>query len=278
MVPLLKTVTLTEVMKMPKQARGEVIDPNEVHILHCIAECVSKSWLCGTDPATGECFEHRRGWIRDRIEFLASGFAIDCLTFSIMSNHLYLVLRSRPDVVAAWSDEEVAQRWLRLFPACRNSDGSPAVPTTAELNTILNQPEVLASRRQRFSDVSWHRRCLAENIVRRSNAEDSVTGHFWEGRFRAQVLLYEASLLACAAYVDLNPIRAAMAETPESSKYTGAKDRIGLNTHAWCDVVSRFGRVFERAAGSPEHLAEEAGRRGQGWLCARNNPLGISSA
>ena len=358
---------------MPRLARGEVIDPNEVQILHCIERCVRKAWLCGTDPATGECFEHRRGWIRDRMEFLASVFAIDCLTFSIMSNHLHLVLRSRPDVVAAWSDEEVAQRWLRLFPARRNPDGSPAVPTRPELNMILNQPEVLASRRQRLSDVSWYMRCLAENIARRSNAEDEARGHFWEGRFRAQVLLDEASLLACAAYVDLNPIRAALAETPESSKYTGAKDRIddlthssdrtrlsthdwersrgrqhsgwmspieideqhdpvgphldhsgrrgslkgflsvslasylelldwtgrqfrsdkvgaipshlqpiltrmGLDTHAWCDVVSRFGRVFKRAAGSPEHLAEEAGRRGQSWLCARDNPLGISSA
>ncbi|WP_246113067.1 hypothetical protein [Allorhodopirellula solitaria] len=118
MVSLLKTVTLTEVMKMPRQARGEMID-----------------------PATGDCFEHRRGWIRDRMEFLASVFAIDCLTFSIMSNHLHLVLRSRPDVVAAWSDEEVAQRWLRLFPARRNSDGGPAVPTRPELNMILNQPD-----------------------------------------------------------------------------------------------------------------------------------------
>ena len=33
-----------------------------------------------------------------------------------MSNHMHLILRTRPDVVQEWSDEEVAFRWLRLFP------------------------------------------------------------------------------------------------------------------------------------------------------------------
>lgn len=53
--------------------------------------------------------------------------------------------------------------------------------------------------------------------------------------------------------------------------------RIGVDTHGWCDVVQKFGRIFKRAAGTPESLAGEAGRRGQGWLCARDNPLGLSS-
>lgn len=84
---------------MPRQARGEVIDPDVVQILHCVQRCVRKAWLCGTDPVTGQCFEHRRGWIRDRLEFLASVFAVDCLTFSVMSSHVHLVLRCRRGVV-----------------------------------------------------------------------------------------------------------------------------------------------------------------------------------
>jgi hypothetical protein len=86
-------------------------------------------------------------------------------------------------------------------------------------------------------------RCTAENIARQSNREDNVKGHFWESRYQAQQLLDEASVLACAAYVDLNPIRAALAEDLENSRFTGAKDRIDdlgrrgdrsrMSDHAW---------------------------------------------
>ncbi|TWT84858.1 hypothetical protein CA13_63390 [Planctomycetes bacterium CA13] len=53
--------------------------------------------------------------------------------------------------------------------------------------------------------------------------------------------------------------------------------RIGLDTHGWCDIVKKFGRVFKRAAGTPESLAREAVRCGQGWLCAPEKLLGLAS-
>ena len=51
---------------------------------------------------------HRRQFIQDRLEFLAGVFGIDVLAFAVMSNHLHVVLRNRPDVVRSWSDDEVA--------------------------------------------------------------------------------------------------------------------------------------------------------------------------
>ena len=139
----------------------------------------------------------------------------------------------------------MARRWLRLFPKRRSKDGSPLEATQEEINLLLNDAQGLAERRRRLSDVSWWMRCVAENIARRCNKEDEVTGHLWEGRFKAQLILDEASLLACAAYVDLNPIRAGMAKKPETSRFTGAKERVddlkfsgkaiadSGSTHAW---------------------------------------------
>ena len=140
----------------------------------------------------------------------------------MLSNHLHLVLRSRPDVVQSWDDQEIARRWLLLFPQRHGKDGAPAEPRQSELDVIVNDAEKLAERRRRLSDLSWWMRCTAENIARQSNREENVTGHFWEGRYRAQRLLDEASVLACAAYVDLNPIRAALAVYFVSSQFTGA--------------------------------------------------------
>jgi hypothetical protein len=117
------------------------------------------------------------------MESLASVFGVDCLTYTVLSNHLHVVLRSRPDAVATWSGDDVARRWLKLFPKRRLDDGSPDEPTREDVKMITGQAERLAEVRRRLSDVSWWMRCTAENIARRANREDECSGRFWEGRY-----------------------------------------------------------------------------------------------
>jgi hypothetical protein len=143
-----------------------------------------------------------------------------------MSNHIHVVVRNRPDVVAGWSDDEVARRWWNVFPKRRDRDGHPAEPTDSELTMITADPDRLAQVRARLSNLSWFMRCLVEPIARRANREDKCTGRFFEGRYRCQPILDEPALTACLVYVDLNPIRAGIAETPETSRFTSVFERI----------------------------------------------------
>jgi REP element-mobilizing transposase RayT len=183
------------------------------------------AFLAGVDAVSGKDYSFRREWIRRRSEALASVFAIDVLTYAIMSNHLHLILRNRPDVVAAWSDLEVAIRWLRVFPG-RRLEEHLAEPTESDVKMLAGQPERIALIRERLSDISWFMRALSEPIARMANRQDECTGRFWEGRFKALRIVDEAGLLACSMYVDLNPVRAAMVAEPEQAVHTSAYDRL----------------------------------------------------
>ena len=121
---------------MARQARGKSMDPAKVQVFHTVQRCVRRAFLCGEDTVSGKSYDHRKQWIRERLEFLASIFAIDLLTYTVLSNHLHLVMRSRPDVVAAWSNQEVVARYWRLHPQRKNEDGSAADPTDAELKAF----------------------------------------------------------------------------------------------------------------------------------------------
>lgn len=236
---------------MSRPLRSETFDPNEVAVVHCVQRCVRRAYLAGFDAVTGKSFEHRREWIRRRLELLASVFGIDVLTYAILSNHLHVVTRTRPDVVAQWSDQEVARRWLSVFPGKRLEE-QLAEPTTADVETLAGNAERMAKIRTRMSDLSWFMRALSEPIARLANKQDECTGRFWEGRFKAQRITDEAGLLACSMYVDLNPIRAAMAETPEEAQHTSAYDRLAAQRGE-----TMLSAAADRATLTPEETGEE---------------------
>ena len=211
---------------MPACPRKQIVASYEVGIYHCYNRCVRRAFLCGVDPVSGNNFEHRKDWILQRAELLASAAAVEVLDFAILDNHMHFILRNRPDIAATWSDEEVVRRWWQICPTRRNELGEAPEPLPVELDQWLAHPEKVQELRQRLSSISWFMRLLCQKIARRANREDQVTGKFFESRFRCQALLDDEAVLACSLYVDLNVVRADKAETPEESRYTSAYERI----------------------------------------------------
>jgi REP element-mobilizing transposase RayT len=194
---------------------------------HCVSRCVRRAFLCGEDQLSGMNFDHRRGWIAERIKQLAAVFAIDVAAYAVMSNHYHIVMRIDRERALEWSLEEILKRWTRLFSGpllvTRYLSEERGQMTVAEIAKV---EELGEEYRTRLHDLSWLMRTLNEHIARQANAEDGVKGRFWEGRFKSQALLDEQALLAAMAYVDLNPVRAGIAETPEASNYTSIQERI----------------------------------------------------
>ena len=207
--------------------RSTLISLADTPWYHVVNRCVRRAFLCGDDAHTGQNHDHRRGWIVDRVKQLSGVFAIDVAAYAVMSNHYHLVLRVDVERAKGWSNEEVLRRWTLLFDGPilvqRLLAGQGGEMDQATLSAI---DEWTDTYRARLCDISWFMRILNETVARQANAEDKVTGRFWEGRFKSQALLDEQAILTAMTYVDLNPIRAAMAETPEESDHTSVAERV----------------------------------------------------
>ncbi len=206
--------------------RSKYVQEGQEGVYHCFSRCVRRAFLCGFDTVTGRDFSHRKAWLVDRLRYLAAIFAIEVCAFAIMATHYHNILRIRPDIVASWSDREVARRWLTLFPRRRGKRGAEAAPSEEEIRALADCAERIAELRRRLCSLSWFMGRLNEFIARAANKEDEVKGRFWEGRFKCQALLDDAATVACMVYVDLNPIRAGLAATPEESDFTSIQERI----------------------------------------------------
>ena len=206
--------------------RSKYVQEGKEGVYHCFSRCVRRAFLYGYDSRTQRDYSHRKAWLVDRLRELAGIFAVEVCAYAVMENHYHVVVRTRPDVAAVWSDEEVARRWLTLYP--RNCGLKRAAELSDEEKTgaLVSCPERIAVLRQRLSSLSWFMGRLNEFIARAANKEDEVKGRFWESRFKCQALLDEAAMAACMVYVDLNPIRAGAAGTPEESDFTSIQERI----------------------------------------------------
>lgn len=199
--------------------RAQQVSLEATPYYHCVSRCVRRAFLCG------ESYEHRRGWVEEKLLSLAEVFCIDIAAYAVMSNHYHVVLHVDMETAQQLDTHGIILRWHQLFKGnalsqryCRGEGLD-----RAELTRLSEITEVW---RQRLTDISWFMRLINEGIARQANIEDQCTGRFWEGRFKSQALLDEKALLACMAYVDLNPIRAKMAKTPEGSHHTSIKQRI----------------------------------------------------
>ncbi len=200
-------------------ARAHLVDTDNGGFYHCISRCVRRGWLCGEDSVSGHSYEHRRAWVEARILLLAEIFAIEVFGYAVMSNHYHLVVEVQPQRLALWSDEQTVQRWLRLSTTHSEPDDNRA-------SAILLDAERVSRIRERLGSLSWFMRYLNEPIARQANREDGCTGRFWEGRFKSIALLDEAAIVACMAYVDMNPIRAKIAKCVEDASHTSVHRRI----------------------------------------------------
>ncbi len=232
--------------------RSQLIDPEVTPYYHCTSRCVRRAFLCGQDPVTGFDFEHRRQWIEDRLQTLAGFFAIDLCGYAVMSNHYHVILYINSAQSQAWTDDQVITQWSQVYKIPEwfqvlREDDSPQSQNRIAMT--------VAVWRDRLTSISWFMRSINEPLARWANREDKCTGRFWEGRFHSQALLDEGAILQCLVYVDLNPIRAGIAATPEDSDHTSIQARIEGRDEALASMATASTQAYELPVSKHEYLA-----------------------
>ncbi len=206
-------------------ARKQLVSVDATSYYHCVSRCVRRSFLCGEDKLTNISYEHRKKWIERKIYTLTQVYCIDICAYAIMSNHYHLVLNINKNRALGLTLHEVVEHWSHehTLPVLIQRWQNNQLTSLAEEDKCI---ELIEIWRERLWNLSWFMKELNYDIACKANREDNCTGHFWESRFKSQALLDEKALAAAMAYVDLNPIRAGIANTPETSEFTSIKARI----------------------------------------------------
>ena len=221
-------------------ARSKLVDLSATRWYHCISRCVRGARLLedsGGPPG------NRKRWIENRLQELNAIFAVSVGGFAALDNHLHVLVRLDPDDAHSWDAREVVERWSLLCPL-RGKDGKRLTGTKLEqrIQQLQRDHTWVTERRSRLCSLSWFMKYLKEPLARMANKADNCRGAFFEGRFKSVAILDENALLAVCAYIDLNPVAAGLAPTPEKSLHTSVKMRI--------DHVRRQGRLDDlQAAG-----------------------------
>lgn len=187
----------------------------------------------------------RHDWIKARLKFLVDVFALDLLAFAIMGNHTHIVLRANVDEAKHWSNKEVLSRWAKLGRLPTHCKAYLDEQGDYQLNEfeVALVVEDVEKYRERLCNISVFMSSFNYYIAKRANKEDGVTGHFWDARFKSQALLDDKAVLACMAYVDLNPVRAGIYKQVLGSPYTSVYERVMKTRDANTTILSAFPAV-----------------------------------
>jgi REP element-mobilizing transposase RayT len=243
-------------------ARSQLVDVSITRWYHCITRCVRRAFLLSEGPIEdNDTRFNRKEWIALRLQELADIFAVAVGGFSVMDNHLHVLVRLDPDTAKAWSAEEVVRRWGKLFPP-RDKSREPLPVTKAWVQWRSQDAQWVATARERLQSLSWFMKCLKEPLARLANRQDSARGAFFEERFKSIAILDEEALLATCTYIDLNPVAAGIAEVPEESAYTSITIRV---EHA--KDQGRIPDLTAAKSGSVAGSSASAGLEDSIWLC-----------
>jgi len=238
--------------------RSKIVDPKVTRWYHCISKCVRGATLLELE---------RKAWIRRRLEELVGIFAIEVASFSVLDNHLHLLLYLDTGAPRRWSKAQVLQRWAQLHPprnACRRQLVGKQLQRWIKEKQADHQ--FVNQLRQRLVNLGWFMKSLKEPLSRLANEADGEGGAFWNARYKSIAVLDEAALLATSIYIDLNPLAAGLVALPEQAPFTSLYLRVEN-----CRRQGRWADLLAARGGAALGVSRCRGMENSLWLCPIEN-------
>ena len=190
---------------MAKPPRRQ-FDDQQACCYHLASRCVRGALLCGRDEYTQRDYSHRSAWLTDRLATLKDCFAIVVLGHAVSNRHFHVVVYYDPRACIWWDDEEVARRWINVFPPTNGRLASLQTVYPREL--LLARPERLERARRSLGSLSEFMRYL--RIAARSRRSEYAVNmmfyrHFLEHRSQEgplpRVVLTTILQLFCVPFI-----------------------------------------------------------------------------
>ncbi len=202
----------------------------------------SSVYHCMTRIVGGDFFlegEREKEVLRKQIWKVAAFCGVEVLTYSIMSNHFHVLVRTpHRSEVEELSDKEIIRRVGCIYSV----DKVDFFRSRLELGGEVRR-NFRASLLSRMGDVSLFMKELKQRFSIWYNRSHRRSGTLWGERFKSVLVQDDPfALMTIAAYIDLNPVRAGIVSDPVEYRYCGYGEAMGGSKKARKGISNVTGR------------------------------------
>ena len=195
----------------------------------------------------------RDAWVR-ALHRAAVFSGVELITYCVLGNHFHILARVDPGVKAC-DDGELVRRFRALYGESKAQ--WCALDAAGLAHALAHDPPATAERlrarlRARMGDVPEFMRTLRHRYTKWYNRTHDTVGTLWAecfGSVLVQDLPWFVALVA--AYIDLNPVRAGLAELPENYRWSGYAAALA----GYADLRAALAGCFRREADESAALA-----------------------
>jgi len=173
---------------------------------------------------------HFYEWMRRLEKFCG----VQVVTYCLMENHFHLLIRvPQRDVQEALTEARLRELLPLIYRRRELKEALQELDRAGRDSTGRWMAEVLARYHARRFSLSIFLKELKQRYTRWHNRRHRRTGTLWEHRFRSVLVEGgETALLTISAYIDLNPVRAGIADDPKDYRWSGYGEAVAGRTLA----------------------------------------------